>query len=69
MASPPRGRGRPPTRQRKEVVGVPLAPDDVETLEAGAAALGIAKAEAARALIKGEMAWAEIVKAARKGRR
>lgn len=69
MANPPRGRGRPPTGQRKEVVGVPLAPDDVETLEAGAAALGIAKAEAARALMKGEMTWAELAKAAKKGRR
>ncbi len=70
MATPtPRGRGRPSTGQRKEVIGVPMAPDDAEILEAGAAALGRAKADVARALIKDEMAWADVVKAARKGRR
>ncbi len=69
MATPPRGRGRPPTGQRKEVVGVPMAPDDIEILDAGSAALGKGKAEVMRALVKGEMTWAELVKAAKKGKR
>ena len=62
-------RGRPPTGIRKEVVQVPLDPDDAETLEAAAEALGRSKADVARALIKGEMVWGEVAKASKKGRR
>lgn len=59
-------RGRPPTGIRKAVVQVPLDPSDVETLDAAAEVLGKAKAEVGRALMKGEMTWADVVKVARK---
>lgn len=62
-------RGRPPTGIRKEVVQVPLDPDDAETLNGAAEALGRSKADVARALIKGEMTWADVAKVARKGKR
>jgi hypothetical protein len=65
----PSRRGRPPTGIRKEVVQVPLDPGDAETLGGAADALGRSKADVARALIKGEMSWADVAKAARKGRR
>lgn len=65
---PPR-RGRPPTGFRKEVVQVPLDPDDAETLDGAAEALGRSKADVARALIKGEMTWVDVAKVARKGKR
>jgi hypothetical protein len=67
-AMPPR-RGRPPTGTRKEVVQVPLDPDDAETLDGAAEALGRSRADVARALIKGEMTWVDVAKAARKGKR
>ena len=62
-------RGRPPTGNRKEVVQVPLDPDDAETLSTAAEALGRSRADVARALIKGEMTWADVAKASKKGRR
>ena len=62
-------RGRPPTGSRKEVVQVPLDPDDAATLEGAAEALGRSKADVTRALIKGEMVWGEVAKASKKGRR
>ena len=65
---PPR-RGRPPTGIRKEVVQVPLDPDDAELLDKAASAMGRTKAELGRALFKGEVTWDEVTKAARKGKR
>jgi hypothetical protein len=65
----PARRGRPPTGIRKEVVQVPLNPDDAATLESAAEALGRSKADVARALIKGEMVWSDVAKASKKGRR
>lgn len=65
----PARRGRPPTGTRKEVVQVPLDPDDAATLESTAEALGRSKADVARALIKGEMVWGDVAKASKKGRR
>jgi hypothetical protein len=65
----PTRRGRPPTGIRKEVVQVPLDPDDAATLESAAEALGRSKADVARALIKGEMGWGDVAKASKKGRR
>lgn len=67
--SMPTRRGRPPTGIRKEVVQVPLDPDDAATLESAAEALGRSKADVARALIKGEMTWVDVAKAARKAKR
>ena len=67
-AMPPR-RGRPPTGNRKEVVQVPLDPEDADTLDAAAEALGRSKADVARALIKGETTWGEVAKTARRGKR
>ena len=65
----PSRRGRPPTGIRKEVVQVPLDPGDAKMLDDAAEALGRSKADVARALIKGEMSWAEVAKAARRGTR
>jgi hypothetical protein len=62
-------RGRPSTGNRKEVVQVPLDPEDAETLGDAAEALGRSKADVARALIKSEMMWVDVAKAARKGKR
>jgi hypothetical protein len=70
MAEPPRRpRGRPSTGVRKARVQALLDVEDVETIEAAAATLDKSVAELGRVLIKGEMAWADVVKAAKKGRR
>jgi hypothetical protein len=66
--TPPR-RGRPPTGIRKTRVQVMLDPGDAEALEAAAVASGKPIAEIGRALIKGEMTWGDVTKAARKGAR
>ena len=65
----PSRRGRPPTGIRKEVVQVPLDPDDAKVLDEAAEALGRSKADVARALIKGEMVWGDVAKASKKARR
>jgi hypothetical protein len=62
-------RGRPPTGVRKAVVQVPLDPDDAQMLDDAAEVMGRARADVGRALIKGEMAWADVVKASRKVRK
>jgi hypothetical protein len=62
-------RGRPPTGIRKEVVQVPLDPEDAEILDKAATAMGRTKAELARALFKGEVTWDEVTKSARKAKR
>ena len=61
--------GRPPTGIRKEVLQAPLDPDDADLLDKAAAELGRTKADLGRALIKGEMGWGDISKAAKKGKR
>ena len=47
----------------------PLDPDDADLLDKAAAELGRTKADLGRALIKGEMGWGDISKAAKKGKR
>lgn len=67
MTTPPR-RGRPPTG-RKETLQVSIEPEDMQVIDDAGATLGQTRSEIGRALIKGEMTWAEVVKAAKKGRR
>jgi len=62
-------RGRPPTGIRKARVQALLDAEDVETIEAAALVLEKSVAELGRELIKGEMVWADVVKAAKKARR
>lgn len=46
-----------------------LEPDDYEIVVAAAEALGEPQAEIGRKLVKGEIAWAEVARAARKLRK
>lgn len=62
-------RGRPPTGSRKERLQVPLDPEDYDLVVKAAQARGETHAELGRSLIKGEVTWAEIERAARKGRK
>lgn len=69
MTQPPPRRGRPPTGVRKERLQVPLEPADYTTIIVAAGVRGETQAELGRALIKGEVTWAEVERAARKGRK
>lgn len=46
-----------------------LHPDDYEALEAASLVMGKPMAEIGRLLMKGEIAWSDVAKAAKKGRR
>ena len=61
-------RGRPPTGVRKERLQVMLEPDDYEALVLAADARGETQAELGRKLVKGELPWAEIERAAKKAK-
>jgi len=62
-------RGRPPTGQRKERLQVMLDRVDYDVLVLAAEQRGEPQAELGRKLVKGEVAWAEIERAARKVRK
>lgn len=63
-------RGRPPTgAPRKVVVQITLDQEDADALDAASPVLGYSKAGLGAALVKGEMTWADVVKAARKARK
>lgn len=64
--SPPR-RGRPPSG-RKERLQVMLDADDYAAIVAAAAARGETQADLGRKLVKGEVAWSDVERAAKKGR-
>lgn len=65
----PARRGRPPTGIRKERVQVLLEVDDHATLVSAVEVMGGTQAELCRALIKGEVTWAEVERAAKKARK
>lgn len=62
-------RGRPPVGARKEVRQITLNPDDAATFDAAAAVLDLSLAALGAKLIKGEMSWPEVERAAKKGRK
>jgi hypothetical protein len=66
--TPPR-RGRPPVAARKEVVQVTLPPDKAEMLAQAAAAMDTSMASLGAKLMLGDVAWAEIERAAKKVRK
>ena len=61
-------RGRPPTGIRKERLQVMLDPDDHAAFVLAAEALGETQAELGRKLLKGEVEWAEVERAAKKAK-
>jgi hypothetical protein len=62
-------RGRPPTGMRKERLQIMLDPDDYQAVVDATATLGETQAEIGRKLVKGEIAWADVVRAAKKARK
>lgn len=62
-------RGRPPLGARKEILQVPLDPDDMALFERAVEAMGVTRAELGRSLIKGEVAWTEIERRAKSVKR
>lgn len=63
-------RGRPPTgAPRKTVIQVTVDPEDVEIIDAAASVLGYSRAGLGSALLKDEISWAEVTKAARKAKK
>jgi len=68
MSQQPR-RGRPPTGIRKERLQIMLDPDDYQAVIDAATTLGETQAELGRQLVKGEVAWADVLKAAKKAKK
>lgn len=63
MTEPSR-RGRPPLTARKEVRQVSLDAEDAAMFDAAAESLGVSLAALGGKLIKGEMSWADVMRAA-----